>query len=190
MVGDKGTILHSVNGGVTWAAIPNPAKEDLFGVSFVSPEVGWVVGARGAVWHTKDEGVSWQFQHTNSMSWLEDVKFVDPLKGVAVGSSGTILRTEDGGENWKRVDKNIEGVVVRAYVHRRATRLHRRRARRLSCELTTVARRGKISKAESMATCSEWLLANRNDVLVVGEQGSIIHSKDAGQTWEIATDDH
>jgi len=28
-------------------------------------------------------------------------------------------------------------------------------------------------------------LASRNDVLVVGEQGSIIHSKDGGQTWEI-----
>ncbi|HET8782602.1 MAG TPA: YCF48-related protein, partial [Pyrinomonadaceae bacterium] len=27
--------------------------------------------------------------------------------------------------------------------------------------------------------------AGRNDVLVVGEQGSIIHSKDGGQTWEI-----
>jgi hypothetical protein len=28
-------------------------------------------------------------------------------------------------------------------------------------------------------------LASRNDVLVVGEQGSIIHSDDGGQTWEI-----
>jgi photosystem II stability/assembly factor-like uncharacterized protein len=28
-------------------------------------------------------------------------------------------------------------------------------------------------------------VASRNDVLVVGEQGSIIHTKDAGQTWEI-----
>jgi hypothetical protein len=28
-------------------------------------------------------------------------------------------------------------------------------------------------------------LANRNDVLVVGDQGSIIHSADAGQTWEL-----
>src|SRR6185503_18799467 len=27
--------------------------------------------------------------------------------------------------------------------------------------------------------------AGRNDVLVVGEQGSIIHSKDAGQTFEL-----
>jgi hypothetical protein len=27
--------------------------------------------------------------------------------------------------------------------------------------------------------------AGRNDVLVVGEQGSIIHSKDGGVTWEI-----
>jgi hypothetical protein len=27
--------------------------------------------------------------------------------------------------------------------------------------------------------------ANRNDVLVVGEQGSILHSRDAGMTWEI-----
>src|SRR4029453_13651548 len=27
--------------------------------------------------------------------------------------------------------------------------------------------------------------AGRNDVLVVGEQGNIIHSKDGGQTWEL-----
>ena len=67
MVGDKGTILHSVNDGVTWDRVAAPVTEDLFGVSFVSPTEGWVVGARGAVWHTKDEGVSWQFQHTNSL---------------------------------------------------------------------------------------------------------------------------
>ena len=28
-------------------------------------------------------------------------------------------------------------------------------------------------------------LASRNDVLAVGEQGSIIHTADAGQTWEV-----
>ena len=28
-------------------------------------------------------------------------------------------------------------------------------------------------------------LANRNDILVVGEQGNIIHRADAGQTWEV-----
>src|SRR5215217_92377 len=44
------------------------------------------------------------------------------------------------------------------------------------CELMTAARRGKISRVA---------LASRNDVLVAGEQGSIIHSQDGGQTWEI-----
>jgi len=28
-------------------------------------------------------------------------------------------------------------------------------------------------------------VVNRNDVLAVGEQGRVIHSKDAGATWEV-----
>jgi len=96
VVGDKGTILHSVTSGVTWNAVTTPATESLFGVSFVSEAKGWVVGARGAIWFTEDGGSTWHFQPTNTMSWLEDVKFIDDLHGVAVGSNGTILRTEDG----------------------------------------------------------------------------------------------
>jgi len=42
-----GTIIRSNTGGVTWTTLPLEAKEDLFSVDFVTPELGWIVGARG-----------------------------------------------------------------------------------------------------------------------------------------------
>src|SRR4030095_15978565 len=74
-VGDRGTILHSNNGGVLWEQVQIDAIEELLGVDFVSSQQGWIVGARGTILHTNDGGQSWHLQVSNTLNWLEDVHF-------------------------------------------------------------------------------------------------------------------
>jgi len=83
-VGDRGTIIRSNTGGVTWTSVPLEATEDLFSVDFVTTELGWIVGARGIILHTDDGGETWHMQRANTLSWLEDVRFTDPQHGIAV----------------------------------------------------------------------------------------------------------
>ena len=48
-VGDKGTVLRTVNGGASWGKGISNAKEDLLGVYFINAKLGFAVGANGVI---------------------------------------------------------------------------------------------------------------------------------------------
>ena len=50
-VGDSGTILKTINGGVTWTEQISGTRADLYSVAFVSPLVGWSVGQNLSLIH-------------------------------------------------------------------------------------------------------------------------------------------
>jgi photosystem II stability/assembly factor-like uncharacterized protein len=58
-VGSAGVVLRSDDQGVTWASLPRAGTENLFGVSFANPSVGYVVGAKRSVYRTINGGQSW-----------------------------------------------------------------------------------------------------------------------------------
>jgi photosystem II stability/assembly factor-like uncharacterized protein len=48
--GDRGTILHSADGGASWAAVDNAVSgASLRGAWFIAPEAGWLVGEQGTI---------------------------------------------------------------------------------------------------------------------------------------------
>lgn len=79
-VGHDGTILHSADGGLTWAL----QRVD-----------EWTPPAEGQ-WD-RDPRVG---------APLLDVMFSDPNNGIAIGAYSLMLRTSDGGANWKPVRLN------------------------------------------------------------------------------------
>lgn len=62
-VGERGLVILSDNGGKTWKqATRVPVSVTLTAVSFVSDKLGWAVGHGGTVLHTTDGGDTWEVQ--------------------------------------------------------------------------------------------------------------------------------
>jgi photosystem II stability/assembly factor-like uncharacterized protein len=99
-VGQGGTILHTADGGATWAAQSSGTFVFLTRVQFVSATRGWAVGESGTVLSTSDGGATWSPQPTGTTAALLGLSFVSSTTGWVVGQDGTLLRTTDGGATW------------------------------------------------------------------------------------------
>jgi photosystem II stability/assembly factor-like uncharacterized protein len=99
--GRWGTILHSLDGGKTWAPQQSGTDYTLSSISFRDSKNGWVVGDGGTILHTKDGGKSWVKQKSPVPYFLMGVHFANSQKGWIVGERTTILYTEDGGQTWQ-----------------------------------------------------------------------------------------
>lgn len=100
-VGEYGTILKTIDGGVNWT-VKNPTTKHLRGVDFVDLNTGYVVGESGIILKTSDGGDTWQTQQCNCSVFitqeLSEVQFLNALTGYAVGAA--LVKTVDGGTTW------------------------------------------------------------------------------------------
>jgi photosystem II stability/assembly factor-like uncharacterized protein len=111
-VGHEGVVLHSTDGGATWA------------MQLDGKQVADLVVQRYAGPATSDDPTAQRLRkdaelfatHGSDQPFL-DVWFEDELRGFVVGAFNLILRTEDGGRSWTpwldRVD-NLKGLHLYA----------------------------------------------------------------------------
>lgn len=100
IVGYYGTILHSMDRGLTWELQKSGTRDALYRVVFVDERKGWASGSYGRIVHTKDGGRTWEAQRTPVEEHLFGLNFLDERLGWAVGGRGTVLATVDGGASW------------------------------------------------------------------------------------------
>ena len=103
-VGGSGTIVRTLDGGLTWLSQLSGTTVALIGVSFADTYNGVAVGQFGTIVTTGDGGDSWTSQISNTSLDLFGVSFLDAMNGLAVGDAGVILRTVDGGASWMPQD--------------------------------------------------------------------------------------
>ncbi len=82
-------------------------RDNLYGVTTLSPTEAWSVGNFGAIHHTTDGGKNWQAANSGTKLPLFGVSFADGQRGWVVGKSGLILHTADGGTTWKSQESPI-----------------------------------------------------------------------------------
>ncbi len=104
--GHEGTILHTVDGGATWAPQVSGVPTVLLdSVSFPDQLHGLAVGTDGTVISTSDGGAHWTVRSSGTTFNLNSVVLADDdLHGWAAGQAGTVISTSDGGAHWALQD--------------------------------------------------------------------------------------
>jgi photosystem II stability/assembly factor-like uncharacterized protein len=128
--GERGIIVLSDNGGISWRQAKVPVAVTLTALAFPAPNLGWAVGHGGVVLHSADGGETWvkQFDGIAAARSADEaarssgdaalqkrtaqlvadgadkpfmaVHFADHRRGFIVGAYGLIFGTENGGASW------------------------------------------------------------------------------------------
>jgi photosystem II stability/assembly factor-like uncharacterized protein len=91
VVGGKGTILRTENGGVTWEKIKTGATGSLLRINFISDKTGWIVGTGGTIMRSEDRGRTWVRQNSQTVDSFYGL-YMDKKGGWAVGKKGMIAQ--------------------------------------------------------------------------------------------------
>lgn len=94
-------IIHTTDGGQTWARAQNDGVHPLYTV-YAKGDKAWAVGEKGAYLKSFDGGKTFKLQEDaiKSRLWFRDVFFTSPEKGWVVGASGIVARSVDEGHTW------------------------------------------------------------------------------------------
>ena len=96
----RARIVHTSDGGKTWAPVNAPGGSDLRRVRFADKDTGVIVGDKGAILRTTDAGKTWEPVKTDVTANLFGLAFADAKHGWIVGAGGVILETKDAGATW------------------------------------------------------------------------------------------
>ena len=112
IVGDKGTILRTMDGGHTLIKKNISGNTSLFYTCyFKNVNEGWVTGkTSGNIYHTVNGGDNWSvftILGVSSAKAFYKIFFVNDQVGYIVGLGGKVTKTTDGGETWFTVGDNI-----------------------------------------------------------------------------------
>jgi photosystem II stability/assembly factor-like uncharacterized protein len=110
MSGYNGVLLHSGDGGRTWARQTTGTSQSIENIFFLDADRGWAVGWAGTILRTANGGRTWEQIKSSAASWsLNSVYFRDAKNGWAVGFAGQILRSRDGGATWDTQNSPVRG---------------------------------------------------------------------------------
>jgi photosystem II stability/assembly factor-like uncharacterized protein len=112
-VGHDASILHSRDGGKTWALQNYQPDQNLalLDLLFLDAQRGYAIGAYGLILETRDGGASWTKNeseiasaglHLNAISRLGDGSL------LLVGEEGMLAQSRDEGASWQRLPSPYE----------------------------------------------------------------------------------
>lgn len=186
VVGDHGTIMATVDGGISWKPQNSKGSQSLRDVHFLSDgQRGWAVGSGGTILSSSNAGESWILQDNKNTEDLFAVYFSSNGKnGSAVGSLGTILVTDDAGDLW--VTKELGGLSLKD-VHLLADG-QQGWAVGMEGRILVTPNGGKNWNTQT-STTREGLervqfLADGKRGWVAGEDGTTLVTIDGGQHWK------
>lgn len=118
MVGAKGMVAHTKDGGRTWDAQTAPGfwnysevfnPPDLAGVSFVDARHGWAgPWTYPTIGRTTDGGQTWVAESLPGFASISKIAFADTVRGWVIGDDyrGNIIATSNGGGSWVYQDSS------------------------------------------------------------------------------------
>jgi len=114
-VGNEGTILRTIDGGLNWITVTSPVPNDLYGVSIIDSTEIMICGSSGLLMKSTDAGLSWSLRTVASVSAdLLSVDLEPGGHGIACGKNQAILWSQDGGESWSVLRDDYIGTFYSA----------------------------------------------------------------------------
>lgn len=100
IVGNKGTVLKTLDGGENWEVLPQTVYKTFLLVWFCTPNIGYVVAESGIIYKTTNGGISWSEQGTGIYEQINGIFFNNEQTGFIVTETGDLYKTVDGGNTW------------------------------------------------------------------------------------------
>ncbi|HLA27167.1 MAG TPA: YCF48-related protein [Syntrophales bacterium] len=198
IVGNRGLMLNTLDGGKTWKKDSPVTEHALYGIAFADGE-GWIVGQKGTILHSSDGGKSWQRQESNCEDSLMGVSFLNKQRGVAIGGGGTIVTTENGGKSWEKNPFDVTGFLPDNLLEKGVVTLNFYSVFFLDSSHGWIvgdgglvlfsSDGGKKWKVYSVGLFSNLFSVFFRDALngwAAGQNGLLLHTVDGGKRWEKA----
>ena len=190
--GTNSNLYRTTNGGESWVEILSttstpPLTSLINSIFFLDLYYGWFVTDNGSTYKTHDGGSTWELNPSGVTNNLQDITFIDRMNGYIAGWNGKFLKTIDGGLNWTQIPTSttLNFTSVHAFT---------------LDSLLIVGFSGKVFKSANggqtwnpvampPSVRSQYFRRTRflNDSVgwVVGDQGAILKTIDAGETWSM-----
>lgn len=180
---NNGNTYLTKNGGGAWTLVSaGQSYSQSLTAAFRDAKNGFMVDGKGQSFATQDGGVNWQLKRSD-FGQIQSVQFVSKQVGWLVGSDGRLYKSTDGGETW------LTGPVAQGVYYMNA---------RFDSEtLGWVRRNGTVAStfAATQDGGQTWadltlpygvvsLRLGTEAWIAVGDQGTILVSKDHGATWK------
>lgn len=178
-VGQKGLILRSSDGGATWTPKNLTVQANLAAVSILSSQLVVVVGDNRIIKST-DGGVTWSAPVTPTLAKMQDVLLVNNQTGYAVGAG--LFRSTDGSATYNKVSMTINDQFV-SIAEPSISAIYLASATHLYCS-TDGGRNWDSTASFQNFSIKHVAFASNAEGYVIGTNGRVFHTTDAGITWE------
>ncbi|MGI9455829.1 MAG: YCF48-related protein [Aeoliella sp.] len=197
VVGDRGVVLATDNGGKHWHKQSVPVDCPLLAVHFVDANRGWIVGgdaaqlthrSRGVVLRTINGGATWQHVATPTLPRLTNIKFFDAANGIATGYGAAfypsgLFTSSDGGKSWQPLAAGERLTWLAAdFIDPENGAL----AGTANARGALIARELKLARLAmtSSQTPRDMALGVNGSGWMVGTRGMITRTNDGGASWQ------
>ncbi|MEO8672237.1 MAG: YCF48-related protein [Tahibacter sp.] len=184
-VGERGIVLVSDDRSQWSQVVDVPTRATLTAVAAVGNKV-WAVGRDGVIIASADAGLHWTLQRSDP--WrpaaadaaddarhgapLLDVLFIDEIHGFAIGAYSLFLETSDGGTTW--TPRSILGASSDGLNDAKGS----------ASESGTFSREQLKIADESEPHFNALARTSDGSLLIAGERGSLLRSRDNGAHWD------
>jgi photosystem II stability/assembly factor-like uncharacterized protein len=175
---NQGAILRTTDGGATWTSVTVPGNVTrLLSVRFIDAGTA-IAAANGQILRSTDGGVTWTVVFALTNADFQALANDNQLVLAVGGNSNKTARSVDGGATWQE-SASVGGYDISfgaAFVAVSTNGVTRRTSDGV---MWTTIPSGTMQALRGVA----FNPGNGNQVLAVGDEGTILRSTDAGQSW-------
>ncbi|MBS4029493.1 MAG: T9SS type A sorting domain-containing protein [Ignavibacteriales bacterium] len=181
---DTGIVLKTTDGGTNWSILQTPVTSARYTIEFYSDEEIFIGGSTGSILRTTDSGISWTNIIIGASTFYKMTKTSDNTIW-AVNSSEALYKSTNRGESFSLVFDNGSSVLYNIGF---ADDLH---GFIVGSSGTTYKTSDGWQTYDTVATsaftsqaCRAVYMTSPENIVVVADQGNILHSTNGGTAWK------